>query len=181
MYINIETKEVISHTQLQIRFPETSFPPDGYIENSAITWTGYAVVELDPYPTLGELQTIIEGGVREEAGRYFQTWVVVLPTEPQWNVYNTEKLNTFLRQANAQINALQGRVDAINDAIEFDDATQSEIAELPVRVAQLKSWKQYRITLGRVNQQSGWASSPVWPPIPDAYTNEMSSVRPITV
>lgn len=181
MYINIETKEVISHAELQVRFPETSFPPEGYIENSAIAWTGYAVVELDPYPTLGELQTFVAGVVREEAEMFFQTWVIVYPTEAQWNVYNTEKLNTFLRQANAQVTALQGRIDMINDAIEFGEDEPGWVEELPVRAAQLTAWKKYRIALNKVPIQVTWASAPVWPTVPATYTNEMFSVAPTTV
>lgn len=181
MYINIETNEVITHAELQIRFPETSFPPEGSIENSAIAWTGYAVVELDPYPTLGELQTFVAGVVREDDGHYFQTWVIVYPTEAQWNVYNTEKLNGFLRQANAQVTAIQGRIDMINDAIDFGEDEPGWAEELPVRTAQLTAWKKYRIALNKVPLQTTWASSPAWPSIPEPYTNEMSSVQSPTV
>lgn len=181
MYINIETKEVITHAELQVRFPETSFPPEGYIENSAIAWTGYAIVELDPYPILGELETLVAGSIREEDAHYFQTWIIVYPTEAQWNTYNTEKLNSFLRQANAQVTALQGRVDMINDAIEFGEDEPGWVEELPVRTAQLTAWKKYRIALNKVPLQSTWASAPVRPVVPEPYTNEMSSVAPTTV
>lgn len=181
MYINIETKQVVSHVQLQAIFPDTSFPPEGYIDNSAIAWTGYAVVELDPYPTLGNLQTTIPGIVREESGHFFQEWVVVYPTEDQWNTYQTEQLNAFLRQANSQVTALQGRIDMINDAIEFGEDEPEWAEELPVRALQLTAWKKYRISLNKVPLQATWAANPVWPTIPTPYTNETSAVTAPTV
>lgn len=176
MYINIETKEVISREQLQTLFPETSFPPEGGIENSAIAWTGYAVLENDPYPILSVLESFSAGGIREEEdGRFFQTWIIVPPTEAQWVNYNTNKLNGFLRQANAQITAIQGRIDMINDAIDIGEDEPGWAEELPSRKAQLVLWKKYRIDLNKVSLQIGWASNVIWPIIPQTYTDEMSS------
>lgn len=85
-------------------------------------------------------------------------------------------LDAKLRQANAQVSALQGRVDAINDAIEFEEALPEEIAELPVRKAQLTLWKKYRIDLGRVKAAPGWYATPTWPTMPEPYTAETSAV-----
>lgn len=83
-------------------------------------------------------------------------------------------LNAKQRQANLQVTAIQGRVDSINDAIEMDEALPEEIAELPVRSAQLTTWKRYRITLGRVTTIAGWYQTPTYPTTPEPYTAEMS-------
>lgn len=102
----------------------------------------------------------------------------VVPTYDEYLLIATEELNKRNRQANAQITAIQGRIDTINDAIEFEEATPEEVAELPVRTAQLKAWKLYRIQLGRMTSTVDWPVNPQWPPIPSPYTNEMSSAQP---
>lgn len=87
-------------------------------------------------------------------------------------------LDAKLRQANAQVTALQGRIDAINDGIEFEEALPEEIAELPVRKSQLTLWKKYRIELGRVKATPGWYQTPAWPVVPEPYTSETSANMP---
>lgn len=79
-------------------------------------------------------------------------------------------LDVKLHQSNAQVTALQGRVDAINDAIEFKEVLPEEIAELPIRSAQLTLWKKYRVALGRVKAAQGWYATPTWPVMPEPYT-----------
>lgn len=178
LYVNIETLEVINMVQLQALFPETSFPPeteDG-ITSGAISWTGYTVLQYDPLPTLSILQTVTAGLVRREGDVFIQAWNIVQPTEQQWVNYNTDKINTFLRQANAQVTAIQGRIDMINDAIDIGEEEPGWEAELPIRSTQLKAWKKYRIDLNKIVLQSGWASNVVWPVTPTTYTDEMSSV-----
>lgn len=85
-------------------------------------------------------------------------------------------LDTKLRQANTQITALQGRVDAINDAIRFEEALPEEIDELPLRITQLTAWQKYRINLGRVKTAAGWYLTPAWPAVPEPYTSETSAI-----
>jgi hypothetical protein len=97
------------------------------------------------------------------------------PTPIDWVAVNTEKLNAFLRQANAQITAIQGRIDMINDAIEIGEDEPGWAEELPSRAVQITAWKKYRINLNKVVLQAGWASAVVWPITPNPYTNEMSS------
>lgn len=94
------------------------------------------------------------------------------PIEAEAN--EVANLNAKQRQANAQVTAIQGRVDSINDAIEFDEALPEEIAELPARTAQLKLWKKYRIDLGRVTSIPGWYETPTYPLTPEPYTTETS-------
>lgn len=88
----------------------------------------------------------------------------------------TAQLNALNRLANAQVTALQGRVDALADAVELEMATPEEVAEQTVRAAQLKTWKQYRVLLGRVSAAAGWPEEPSWPSMPEPYTNETSAV-----
>lgn len=106
---------------------------------------------------------------------YINGEFVAPPPSPVDYLYvNTQELERLQRLANAQVAAVQGRVDALNDAVELDMATAAEIAEQPVRAAQLKAWKTYRILLGRVPTQADWPTSPVWPTVPEPYTSETS-------
>jgi hypothetical protein len=95
----------------------------------------------------------------------------------------TAQLNVLTRQANAQVTALEGRVSTIEYTIneqdpddpEYIEPLPEEIAELPVRKAQLKSWNSYRTKLGRVNLQATWPAAVLWPAVPEPYTSEMSA------
>lgn len=107
---------------------------------------------------------------------------------------NTSLLDSKQRQATVQISAIQSRIDAINylintgdpdhpDYLEPDDPdymapTAAELAELPVRKAQLKAWNTYRGKLGRVMTSAGWYQTPAWPLMPEPYTSEMSATAP---
>lgn len=88
------------------------------------------------------------------------------PTEAEILAAQSLKLQGFTQLAAAQKTALTNRIGTINDAIEFDEATPEEIAELPVRQSQLTEWKRYAIYLGRVTTQEGWYSVVVWPAQP---------------
>ena len=123
-------------------------------------------------------------GVGDESetpeGWFFSPWSEPMPQPvPDPALMEGEMqalLDAKLRQANAQVTALQGRVDAINDAIEFDEALPEEIAELPIRMAQLTVWKKYRIALGRVKAAAGWYQTPAWPAVPEPYTAETNAI-----
>lgn len=73
------------------------------------------------------------------------------------------KLQALIMLAAAQKTALINRTSTLNDAIELEEATPAEIAELPLRQAQLLEWKRYAIYLGRVTGQAGWPPDAVWP------------------
>lgn len=85
------------------------------------------------------------------------------PTDAQIAAANTAKLQQLNQLAAAQKTALTNRIGTLNDAIDLDMAEPEEIAELPVRTAQLKAWKAYAVLLGRVTAQSGWALTVTWP------------------
>jgi hypothetical protein len=91
------------------------------------------------------------------------------PTAQQIEAAATLLLDARQVQANSQIAAIQGRIDAINDAIEFDEALPEEVSELEKRKAQLTTWKKYRIELGRMKASVGWYDDPAWPVTPDAF------------
>lgn len=98
------------------------------------------------------------------------------PTQEQYLEWANSELAQLQRQANAQVTALQGRVSTLNDPDMEGMYTDEEIAELPVRQAQLKAWKNYRLLLGRVPTQAKWPAAPEWPVMPEPYTNETSAV-----
>lgn len=101
-------------------------------------------------------------------------WTFPPPSDEQLSYQNTSKLTTLLAQANAQVTAIQGRVDAINDAIEFGEEEPEWLIELPSRQAQLTAWKRYRVNLNKVPLQVGWAVTATFPETPEPYTDEMS-------
>ena len=134
------------------------------------------VINKQPYPQEGYIQ----GPYYVVPGYTYSNGVWTAPIIPDsyYEAINNEKLTNLLRQANAQVNAIQGRIDAINDAIEFGEDEPGWVEELPVRAAQLTAWKRYRVLLNKVTLQAGWAVTVTWPVVPEPYTNEMSSVSP---
>lgn len=93
----------------------------------------------------------------------FAPYVPPPPTEAEILAAASLKLQQATQLAAAQKTALTERIGTINDAIDFEEATPAEIAELPVRQAQLTEWKRYAILLGRVTTQTGWYATVVWP------------------
>lgn len=133
---------------------------------------GGVVVQKQPYFEEGFIE-----GPEDVIPGYFYDGTQFIPPPPPPVDYlgiNTQELERLQRLANAQVAAVQGRVDTLNDAVELDMATAAEVAEQPVRAAQLKAWKTYRILLGRVPTQADWPTNPVWPTIPEPYTSETS-------
>ncbi|MEX5551715.1 hypothetical protein [Pseudomonas pergaminensis] len=80
------------------------------------------------------------------------------------------KLSYLTSQANAQVSALNGRIDTLSFAISGNDASKTEVDELPVRIDQLKEWRQYNLDLSRVPAQASWPHSAQWPDQPDIYS-----------
>lgn len=88
------------------------------------------------------------------------------PTEAQILAAQSLKLQIANQLAAAQKTALTNRIGVINDAIDFEESTQAELDELPVRQAQLTAWKRYAVLLGRVTTQPGWYQTVDWPAEP---------------
>lgn len=101
------------------------------------------------------------------------------PTDAEIIASNTTKLQQANQLAAAQKTALTNRVSTLNDAVELEMATPAEIAELPVRQAQLLEWKRYAVYLGRITQQAGWALTVDWPiQPPEGMDLTVSAVAP---
>lgn len=96
----------------------------------------------------------------------FAAYVPPPPTSAELLAINSATLQHANQLAAAQKTALTNRIGVINDAIEFEEATPAEIAELPIRQAQLTAWKRYAVLLGRVTTQSGWHEVVDWPAQP---------------
>ncbi|PVZ56577.1 hypothetical protein C9422_18825 [Pseudomonas sp. B1(2018)] len=89
------------------------------------------------------------------------------------------KLQELTQLAAAQKVALINRISTLNDSIELEMATPEEVAELPVRTAQLKQWKTYAVLLGRVTGQTGWPPEVTWPTQPaEGMDLTVSAVAP---
>lgn len=183
-----ETQTLATPAELRALYPEVGFPPESDWTNAMLADYGAAVLIDDPQPTLGTLESLQYGAIREEDGNWYRAWVVVPGTTEQWTDYSTDELQSRQRQANAQVTALSGRVATLDylinqqdpDDEDYIEPSAAEIAELPVRKAQLKSWNSYNVKLGRVSAAAGWPSAPAWPTMPEPYTNETSAVAPQT-
>ena len=96
----------------------------------------------------------------------FEPYTPPPPTPEQIIASQSSTLQQLNQLAAAQKAALTNRIGVINDAIEFEEATQQEIAELPIRQVQLTAWKRYAVLLGRVTAQEGWPPNVIWPEQP---------------
>lgn len=113
---------------------------------------------------------------------------------PQWLVEkiqeqivlqeSTAHLNALIRQANAQVSALAGRITTLDFLVNGQDEedpdyiapTDADVAELAQRKTQLKQWNTYNVKLGKVKAAAGWPATPTWPVMPEPYTSETSAV-----
>lgn len=101
------------------------------------------------------------------------------PTPAEVLASQSLKLQQFTQLANAQKVALTARISTLQDAIDLEMATPEEVAELPVRQAQLLEWKRYAVYLGRVTTQEGWPPDVVWPVQPaEGMDLTVSAVAP---
>lgn len=92
---------------------------------------------------------------------------------------NSSALRERTLLASQQKSSLSNRIGTLEDAIELEEATEAERAELPVRRAQLLEWKRYAIYLGRVTTQAGWHMSVEWPAQPaDGMDLSVSAIAP---
>lgn len=64
-----------------------------------------------------------------------------------------------LVQRDALLAVATVRIAPLQDAVDLDEATPAELTAL-------KAWKQYRVTLNRVETQQGFPASVVWPKAP---------------
>lgn len=111
------------------------------------------ITDLNPQPQYGWVWD----------GASFAPYVAPPPSSAEIIAANTTKLQAANQLATAQKTALTNRIGTLNDAIELEMATPEEVAELPVRQAQLLEWKRYAVFLGRVTTRAGWALTVEWP------------------
>lgn len=90
------------------------------------------------------------------------------PTPPaETEATKRSELQALNQLAANQKSALSNRIGVINDNIEFGEETEDELAELPLRSAQLVAWKKYAGALGKVTTQVGWFEDTQWPKQPE--------------
>ena len=183
MFARLDPLEVLNFDQLQAIFPNVSFSQPVTEVQLEDKEPRCVVLEFDPTPALGYLEQYVEGPLRREGMQVFQTWTVIPPTTEIWLRDSTRLLNAKTRQAGAQISAISTRILALEWAIsgqdpedpDYEPATPEEIAELPVRKAQLNKWNAYNRNLGKLKAVVTWPVNPIWPVMPEPYTDETSS------
>lgn len=69
-------------------------------------------------------------------------------------------------KAVTQINRIQDRVNTLGYGIDSGEASADDEAEQAQLVLNLKAWKSYKFSLGKVTVQPTWYAAPVWPAEP---------------
>jgi hypothetical protein len=67
-----------------------------------------------------------------------------------------------------QIARIQDRVNTLGYGIDAGEATDEDEAEQAALLINLKAWKAYKFSLGKVTVQQTWYAAPVWPGEPSA-------------
>lgn len=129
------------------------------------------ITGIDPVPQSGWVVT------PDGSGWSFAPWTPPPPTAAEILASQSAILVSLKQTAEAQKVALTNRVGTLNDAIELEMATPEEVAELPLRKAQLVEWKRYAVLLGRVTSQAGWPPDVEWPVQPAAGMDLSISAR----
>lgn len=65
--------------------------------------------------------------------------------------------------AAAQIARIQDRIDTLGYGIDSGEATTEDEAEQQVLLGNVKQWKTYKFSLGKVSAQSSWPAAIEWP------------------
>ncbi|WP_313395657.1 tail fiber assembly protein [Pseudomonas sp.] len=87
---------------------------------------------------------------------------------PGWRLATPIEINVLkpallVQDAKIKAESLRAAADyaitPLQDAVDLDDATEAEVTTL-------KAWKQYRVALNRVSEQSGYPNEIEWPAPP---------------
>lgn len=131
------------------RDPIDEYLPVGYIEMNTAEVSAY----LDPTPVYWT-----DGATLVLSAHEIQDWRKASQIE-------IDALLPALQLREAQSEVTRRRIIAdsamapLQDAIELDDATESE-------AALLKEWRRYRIALNRLSEQAGYPATIDWPAPP---------------
>lgn len=183
IFARLEPLQRMDGFQLRALFPNVSFGIPITDDQLSDKEPRCVPLDFDPPPVPTGLDGYTEGPLRREGDKVYQSWVIVPATTEDWLEDSTNRLYAKSRQAGAQLSAIATRLAGLNFAIsgqdpddpEYEPATPEEIAELPIRTAQLNKWNIYNRKLGQVKTQAVWPVNPVWPVMPEPYTNETSA------
>jgi len=120
---------------------------------NVIVWDG----NVDAWqPPAGHIAVKVPEGAAVSMGYHYQSGEFVAPPAPPAPPPTTAEV---LAQRDALLAAAALRIAPLSDAVALGDATAAEEAAL-------KAWRQYRVKLSRIEQQSGFPASVVWPDAP---------------
>ncbi|MBV4486944.1 phage tail protein [Pseudomonas sp. SWRI153] len=72
-------------------------------------------------------------------------------------------LKTRNESAAMQVERIQDRIETLGYGIDLGEATSDDEAEQQALLANLKHWKAYKFSLGKVAAQAVWPVAPDWP------------------
>jgi len=121
MFVNIDSRVITSQFEIRQKHPEISFPPEISVDH--ISHLGYALLEHDPAPELSAGEELQAGEIREDGGRYVQSWVIVPAPGPEI------PQSVTMRQARlAMLGAgILSQVDALIAAMPGDEGESARI------------------------------------------------------
>ncbi|MGJ7611291.1 MULTISPECIES: tail fiber assembly protein [unclassified Variovorax] len=109
------------------------------------------------HPEFVAMLTLISEGVTVSAGDSFDGTSFGPPPPPPLPPPPTQ--TEVLAQRDALLRLATLRIAPLQDAVDLDEATAPEIALL-------KAWKQFRVSLSRVELQAGFPGAVIWPQAP---------------
>lgn len=111
-YIDIDTLELVSRQYITARHPETSFPP--VLTREMLEGSGFAVLEYDDHPDLGQDEVAEPGEIRIEDGRAYQSWTVVQIPEPAIHEVTMRQARLALLQSEL-LHLVDGAIDSMDE------------------------------------------------------------------
>lgn len=99
------------------------------------------------------------GSAQQPAVNGVIDWTQVVTQAMKDQAAAEQRLALVVAQAAAHRAAADSAIDPLQDAVDLEEATEAEAAEL-------KAWKKYRVALNRVPDQPGYPDTIDWPAPP---------------
>jgi len=96
------------------------------------------------------------GSAQQPAVNGVIDWTQVVTQAMKDQAAAEQRLAQVVAQAAARRAAADSAIDPLQDAVDLEEATEAEAAEL-------KAWKKYRVALNRVPDQPGYPDTIDWP------------------
>jgi hypothetical protein len=142
---------------------------------------GYAIKADGSFRSVTEDMELFEGETYYEE---VPQWAWDLQAAAAVLAAATSELNRLIKQANAQVAALVGRITVLDWLInlqdpedpEYVEPTAEDSAELAACITLRNKWLSYSNKLPKVKLQATWPDAPVWPVMPALYMEGLMAI-----